>query len=100
MRRRGLRACRRSRARDQQKAHVDMTGESTAGREAWRRRVLSLAAAVGVAVVGLVGQLWYLQGLQGVKLQEMSEKNPIRVRPVAAPRGIPLSREGRRPVAH
>src|SRR5260370_16949056 len=94
MRRRGLRACRRSRARDQQKAHVDMTGEYAAGREAWRGRVLSLAAAVGVAFVGLVGQLWYLQVLEGVKLQEMSEKNRIRVRPVAAPRGILFDRNG------
>src|SRR5260370_1962097 len=94
MRRRGLRACRRSRARDQQKAHVDMTGEYAAGREAWRGRVLSLAAAVGVAFVGLVGQLWYLQVVEGVKLQEMSEKNRIRVRPVAAPRGILFDRNG------
>jgi len=73
---------------------VDLTGESTAGREAWRRRVLSLAAAVGVAFVGLVGQLWYLQVLEGVKLQEMSEKNRIRIRPVAAPRGILFDRNG------
>jgi len=73
---------------------VDLTGESTAGREAWRRRVLSLAAAVGVAFVGLVGQLWYLQVLEGVKLQEMSDKNRIRIRPVAAPRGILFDRNG------
>jgi penicillin-binding protein 2 len=73
---------------------VDLTGESTAGREAWRRRVVSLAAAVGVAFVGLVGQLWYLQVLEGVKLQEMSEKNRIRIRPVAAPRGILFDRNG------
>ncbi len=73
---------------------MDLTGESTAGREAWRRRVLSLAAAVGVAFVGLVGQLWYLQVLEGVKLQEMSDKNRIRIRPVAAPRGILFDRNG------
>ena len=73
---------------------MDLTGESTAGREAWRRRVLSLAAAVAVAFVGLVGQLWYLQVLEGGKLQELSEKNRIRIRPVAAPRGILFDRNG------
>jgi len=73
---------------------VDLVGESTARREAWRRRVLSLAAAVAVAFVGLVGQLWYLQVLEGVKLQELSEKNRIRIRPVAAPRGILFDRNG------
>jgi hypothetical protein len=70
----------------EQKTQVDLIGESTAAREAWRRRVVSLAAVVAVAFVGLVGQLLYLQVLEGGKLQEMSEKNRIRIRPVAAPR--------------
>jgi len=73
---------------------VDLAGESTARREAWRRRVLSLAAAVAVAFIGLMGQLWYLQVLEGGKLQELSERNRIRIRPVAAPRGILFDRNG------
>jgi len=73
---------------------VDLDHESTARREAWRRRVLCLAAVAGIAFVGLLGQLWYLQVLEGGRLQEMSERNRIRVRPVAAPRGILFDRNG------
>jgi penicillin-binding protein 2 len=73
---------------------VDLDHESTARREAWRRRVLVLAGVAAVAFVGLLGQLWYLQVLEGGKLQEMSERNRIRVRPVAAPRGILFDRNG------
>jgi penicillin-binding protein 2 len=73
---------------------VDLDHESTARREAWRRRVLVLAGVAAFAFVGLLGQLWYLQVLEGGKLQEMSERNRIRVRPVAAPRGILFDRNG------
>ena len=73
---------------------MDLDHESTARREAWRRRVLFLAAVAGIAFVGLLGQLWYLQVLEGGKLQEMSERNRIRIRPVAAPRGILFDRNG------
>jgi penicillin-binding protein 2 len=73
---------------------VDLDHESSARREAWRRRVLVLAGVAAVAFVGLLGQLWYLQVLEGGKLQEMSERNRIRVRPVAAPRGILFDRNG------
>jgi penicillin-binding protein 2 len=73
---------------------VDLGHESTARREAWRRRVLFLAGVAAFAFVGLLGQLWYLQVLEGGKLQEMSERNRIRVRPVAAPRGILFDRNG------
>ena len=47
-----------------------------------------------VGFVGLLGQLWYLQTLEGGRLQEMSDKNRIRIRPVAAPRGILFDRNG------
>jgi len=77
-----------------QAAYVDLDHESTARREAWRRRVVVLAGVAAVAFVGLLGQLWYLQVLEGGKLQEMSERNRIRVRPVAAPRGILFDRNG------
>ena len=73
---------------------MDLDYESTARREAWRRRVLFLAAVAGIGFVGLLGQLWYLQVLEGGKLQEMSERNRIRIRPVAAPRGILFDRNG------
>ncbi|HZP36173.1 MAG TPA: penicillin-binding protein 2 [Methylomirabilota bacterium] len=63
-------------------------------KEAWGRRVLALAVATAIGFIGLVGQLWYLQVLEGGRLHELSEKNRIRVRPVAAPRGILFDRNG------
>jgi penicillin-binding protein 2 len=46
------------------------------------------------AFLVLLGHLWYLQILEGARLQELSEKNRIRVRSVAAPRGMLLDRNG------
>src|SRR5262249_8634635 len=63
-------------------------------RDGWRRRVLGLTALAMAGFVGLLGQLWDLQALEGGRLQEMSEKNRIRIRPVAAPRGILFDRNG------
>ena len=63
-------------------------------REAWGRRVLALAVISSIGFVALLGQLWYLQVLEGVRLHELSEKNRIRIRPVAAPRGILFDRNG------
>lgn len=62
--------------------------------DAWRRRVLALTAIAMAGFVALLGQLWYLQTLEGGRLQEMSDKNRIRIRPVAAPRGILFDRNG------
>ncbi|MBI2197509.1 MAG: penicillin-binding protein 2, partial [Candidatus Rokubacteria bacterium] len=62
--------------------------------EAWSRRVLAMTLIVAAGFVCLVGQLWYLQVLEGARFREMSEKNRIRVRPVAAPRGILYDRHG------
>jgi penicillin-binding protein 2 len=42
----------------------------------------------------IVCQLWYLQVLEGGRFQEASDKNRIRVRPIAAPRGILFDRKG------
>jgi penicillin-binding protein 2 len=56
--------------------------------------VLALAVLTTIGFVGLLGQLWYLQALEGGRLQEMSEKNRIRIRPVTAPRGILFDRDG------
>jgi len=63
-------------------------------RDAWGRRVLALAVVSSIGFVALLGQLWYLQVLEGGRLQELSEKNRIRIRPVAAPRGILFDRNG------
>jgi penicillin-binding protein 2 len=61
----------------------------TIGRRAGtQRRVLVMAAVVGVAFLVIVGQLWYLQVISGDHFREASDKNRLRVRPVAAPRGI------------
>jgi penicillin-binding protein 2 len=51
----------------------------------------------GIAMTALlliVCQLWYLQVLEGGRFQEASDKNRIRIRPIAAPRGILFDRKG------
>jgi penicillin-binding protein 2 len=53
-----------------------------------------LAVLTTIGFVALLGQLWYLQALEGGHLQAMSDKNRIRIRPVAAPRGILFDRNG------
>jgi penicillin-binding protein 2 len=73
---------------------MSLMRRSGGGRDAWNRRVLTLALVTMVGFLALVGQLWYLQALEGDRLQEMSEKNRIRIRPVAAPRGILFDRNG------
>jgi penicillin-binding protein 2 len=73
---------------------VALSPSPASRREAWGRRVLALAVITVVGFVGLVGQLWYLQVLEGGRMHELSEKNRIRVRPVAAPRGILFDRNG------
>jgi penicillin-binding protein 2 len=73
---------------------VDLKSGPSNRREAWGRRVLALAVATSVGFVLLLGQLWYLQVLEGGHMHELSEKNRIRIRPVAAPRGILFDRNG------
>jgi penicillin-binding protein 2 len=53
-----------------------------------------MTAATSVGFLILLGQLWYLQILEGPRLSDLSEKNRIRIRPVAAPRGILFDRNG------
>src|SRR5262249_40468158 len=48
--------------------------------DSWRRRVLVLTIVAMAGFAGLLGQLWYLQTLEGGRLQEMSDKNRIRIR--------------------
>jgi penicillin-binding protein 2 len=65
-----------------------------ARRDAAQRRIMALAALVVAAFVAIVGQLWYLQVLEGGRFLDASDKNRIRVRPIAAPRGILFDRHG------
>jgi len=53
-----------------------------------------MASLATTALLLIVCQLWYLQVLEGGRFQEASDKNRIRIRPVAAPRGILFDRKG------
>lgn len=59
-----------------------------------RRRVMVMAGIAITALLLIVCQLWYLQVLEGGRFQEASDKNRIRIRPIAAPRGILFDRKG------
>ena len=63
-------------------------------RDQGQRRVVAIAGVVMAAFLVLVGQLWYLQVLEGGRFLDASDKNRIRVRPIAAPRGILFDRRG------
>jgi penicillin-binding protein 2 len=62
--------------------------------EPFRRRLLFLTLSTVAGFVFVVGQLWYLQALEGYRLRDLSERNRIRIRPAAAPRGIMYDRNG------
>jgi penicillin-binding protein 2 len=63
--------------------------------------VLAITVLAMVGFVGLLGQLWYLQTLEGGRLQEMSDKNRIRIRrwrpPHSSTETAALSTTGRPP---
>jgi penicillin-binding protein 2 len=63
-------------------------------RDAARQRIMLVAATVTAAFLVIVGQLWYLQVLEGGRFLDASDKNRIRIRPIAAPRGILFDRHG------
>ena len=63
-------------------------------RDPGRQRVMVIATATIFAFLVLIGQLWYLQVLEGGRFLDASDKNRIRVRPIAAPRGILFDRHG------
>jgi len=73
---------------------MQLTHAPRGRQDPWTRRVLGLTAVAAIGFVCLLGQLWYLQVLEGAKLREMSDKNRTRIRPVAAPRGILYDRNG------
>ncbi|MGH7359568.1 MAG: penicillin-binding protein 2, partial [Candidatus Rokuibacteriota bacterium] len=57
-----------------------------------RLRLLAILLGVGFLVVG--GQLAHLQILSGERLAALSDRNRLRLRPIAAPRGILFDRVG------
>src|SRR5512145_2793931 len=57
-------------------------------------RVVTLASVALVAFLVIIGQLWYLQVLEGGRFLDASDKNRICVRPIAAPRSILHDRHG------
>jgi penicillin-binding protein 2 len=63
-------------------------------RDAGHRRIMVVATVTIFAFLVLIGQLWYLQVLEGGRFLDASDKNRIRVRPIAAPRGILFDRHG------
>lgn len=63
-------------------------------RDPWHRRLMAMAVVTLAGLLVVLGQLWYLQVLEGSRLHELSEKNRIRVRPIVAPRGILFDRHG------
>jgi len=60
----------------------------------FRRRLFGVTLVTVASFLVILGQLWYLQALEGNRLRDLSERNRIRVRPVAAPRGIMYDRNG------
>jgi len=73
---------------------VSVARPSLPRRDASHRRVMVIATSVVFAFLVLIGQLWYLQVLEGGRFLDASDKNRIRVRPIAAPRGILFDRHG------
>jgi penicillin-binding protein 2 len=73
---------------------MQLTHAPRGRQDPWTRRMLGLTAVAATCFVCLLGQLWYLQVLEGAKLRDMSDKNRTRIRPVAAPRGILYDRNG------
>jgi penicillin-binding protein 2 len=55
---------------------------------------MAMSGIAMTALLLIVCQLWYLQVLEGGRFQEASDKNRIRIRPIAAPRGILFDRKG------
>ena len=63
-------------------------------RDPSQRRIVVIAGMVALGLLLIIGQLWYLQVLEGGRFLDASDKNRIRIRPIAAPRGILFDRHG------
>jgi penicillin-binding protein 2 len=64
-------------------------------RDAMAARVRILSALIGVALAGVAGGYWLVQGIHGPEFREMAENNRLRALPVRAPRGIIFDRDMR-----
>lgn len=60
-----------------------------------RRTLLTAAVVVGVAILVLLGRLWYLQLLKGEHFRRLSETNRIRLVDLAPSRGLIFDTKGR-----
>ena len=63
-------------------------------RDPGQRRIIAIAGVVTLGLLAIIGQLWYLQVLECGRFLDASDKNRIRIRPIAAPRGILFDRNG------
>src|SRR5205809_8021670 len=63
-------------------------------RDAVQQRIMAMAVLVTVAFVVIIGQLWYLQVLEGGRFLDASDRNRIRNRPIAAPLGVLFDSNG------
>src|SRR4030095_7026034 len=63
-------------------------------RDPGQRRIIAIAGVVTLGLLAIIGQLWYLQVLEGGRFLGASDKNRTRIRPIAAPRGILFDRNG------
>ena len=59
-----------------------------------RTRLRLLATVLGVGFLAVAAQLAHLQIMSGERLAALSDKNRLRLRPIAAPRGILFDRTG------
>jgi len=63
-------------------------------RDPGQRRIIAIVGVLTFGFLAIIGQLWYLQVLEGGRFLDASDKNRIRIRPIAAPRGILFDRNG------
>ena len=61
----------------------------------FKNRLVIATIILGIAFLGLVSRLWFLQVLKGDEFESFSLDNRIRVERVPAPRGRILDRYGR-----
>src|SRR6185503_18255000 len=76
------------------KALVGFGLGAAGGRLRVTQPLVQIPGVVTLGLLAIIGQLWYLQVLEGGRFLDASDKNRIRIRPIAAPRGILFDRNG------